>query len=35
MRVGFARFTLLVPTGKLLRYSAVAWLAKTGKAFIN
>ncbi len=35
MRVGFARFTLFVLTGKLLRYSAVAWLAKTGESLIN
>ena len=35
MRVGFVRFTLFVLTGKLLRYSAVAWIANKGEYFIN
>ena len=29
LRVGFLRFSLLVVTGKLARYAAVAWLALT------
>ena len=30
LRIGFTRFSLLVLTGKLARYAAVAWLTLTG-----
>ena len=32
LRTGFIRFTLLVLTGKLVRYAAVAWLTQKGAA---
>lgn len=32
LRTGFIRFTLLVVTGKLVRYAAVAWLTRQGAA---
>ena len=32
LRTGFIRFTLLVLTGKLARYAAVAWLTLQGSA---
>ncbi|HBA88948.1 MAG TPA: hypothetical protein DCZ75_13485 [Geobacter sp.] len=32
LRVGFIRFSLLVATGKLARYAAVAWLTVQGAA---
>jgi membrane protein YqaA with SNARE-associated domain len=32
LKVGFGRFTLLVFTGKLVRYAAVAWLTLGGDA---
>ena len=33
LRVGFARFSALVFSGKLARYAAVAWLTLQGKEF--
>lgn len=35
MKTGFLRFSLLVITGKLARYSLVAWLAKEGTNLVN
>ncbi len=35
MRVGFVRFTLFVLTGKVARYSAVAWIAKEGASLVK
>lgn len=35
MKTGFLRFSLLVFTGKLARYSLVAWLAKEGAGLMN
>lgn len=35
MKTGFLRFSLLVITGKLARYSLVAWLAKEGARLVN
>jgi membrane protein YqaA with SNARE-associated domain len=34
-KVGFARFSLLVFTGKLARYAAVAWLTLAGMQVFN
>jgi membrane protein YqaA with SNARE-associated domain len=35
LKIGFGRFSLLVFTGKLARYAAVAWLTLNGKALVN
>jgi membrane protein YqaA with SNARE-associated domain len=35
LEVGFARFSLLVFSGKLARYAAVAWLTLTGVTVMN
>ena len=35
MKTGFLRFSILVFTGKLARYTIVAWLAKEGTGLMN
>ncbi len=35
MKTGFFRFSLLVFTGKLARYSVVAWIAKEGAGLVR
>jgi membrane protein YqaA with SNARE-associated domain len=35
LKVGFGRFTLLVFTGKLVRYAAVAWLTLEGMQLLK